>query len=133
MKILFPYLARWHSANRSRYHQLLTQLCHLGHQVFVLKAPPMALNDISATNISGESRLPEGMTLSELYAPPALRSFWRMPIPKTKLLKKGLLSLTSISRSSALRRKGRIDVLLVCNLRKPAAEPGAVPDAFRSG
>ena len=52
MKILFPYLARWHSANRSRYHQLLTRLCHLGHQVYVLTAPPMGINDISATDIA---------------------------------------------------------------------------------
>src|SRR5262245_59829172 len=83
MKILFPYLARWRSANRSRYHQLLTQLCLLGHQVYVLKAPPMALNDISFTDLDRQASasLPDGLTLSELYAPPALRAFWRLPIP----------------------------------------------------
>jgi glycosyltransferase involved in cell wall biosynthesis len=45
-----------------------------------------------------------------------LRSFWRMRIPKTKLLKKGLLSLTSISQVRRFVEKERIDVLLVYNL-----------------
>jgi len=117
MKILFPYLARWRSANRSRYHQLLNQLCHQGHQVFVLKAPPMALDDISATDLTNSSEeLPTGLTLSELYAPGPLRSFWKTWIPRTKLLKKGLLSLTSTSQVRRFIDKEKIDVLLVYNL-----------------
>src|SRR5215210_4876444 len=99
MKILFPYLARWRSANRSRYHQLLTHLCDFGHQVYVMTAPPMALNDISATDISGSNdNLPPGLTVSELHAPDVLRRFWRVPMPKTKLLKKGLVSISSINQ-----------------------------------
>lgn len=117
MKILFPYLARWRSANRSRYHQLLTHLCDLGHQVYVLTAPPMALNDISANDIMhGDEALPEGMTISELYAPESLRSFWCKRIPRTKLLKKGLISLTSIGQIRRFTEKEKIDVLLLYNL-----------------
>src|SRR5215204_2074178 len=99
MKILFPYLARWRSANRSRYHQLLTHLCELGHQVYVLTAPPMALNDISANDlISGNDELPIGLTINELSAPRILRSFWRVPVRRSKLLKKGLVSITSFNQ-----------------------------------
>lgn len=117
MKILFPYLARWRSANRSRYHQLLNQLCHQGHQVFVLKAPPMALDDISSTDIGDvNEELPTGLTLSELYAPTPLRSFWKTWIPRTKLLKKGLLSLTSMGQVRRFIEREKIDVLLVYNL-----------------
>lgn len=117
MKILFPYLARWHSANRSRYHQLLTHLCQFGHQVYALTAPPMGINDISATDIAnGDGALPPGLTVSELYAPESLRSFWRAPISRTKLLKKGLISLTSIGQIRRLIEKERIDVLMVYNL-----------------
>jgi len=118
MKILFPYLARWRSANRSRYHQLLTQLCLLGHQVYVLKAPPMALNDISFTDLDHQTTasLPDGLTLSELYAPPALRAFWRLPIPHSKLLKKGLLSLSSLDQIRRFVDQEEIDVLMVYNL-----------------
>lgn len=117
MKILFPYLARWHSANRSRYHQLLTHLCRFGHQVYVLTAPPMGINDISANDIAnGDGALPPEMTVSELYAPDSLRSFWRAPIRRTKLLKKGLVSLTSISQIRRLIEKEQIDVLMLYNL-----------------
>jgi glycosyltransferase involved in cell wall biosynthesis len=117
MKILFPYLARWRSANRSRYHQLLSQLCQQGHQVFVLKAPPMALDDISSTDITSHTEdLPQGMTLSELYAPRPLRAFWQTWLPRTKLLKKGLLAVTSTSQVHRFIEKEKIDVLMTYNL-----------------
>ena len=117
MKILFPYLARWRSANRSRYHQLLTHLCRFGHEVFVLKAPPMALDDISSRDVvSDRFPQPQGLHLSELYAPRPLRGFWQIPIPRTKLLKKGLLSLSSVSQVSRFVEREKIDVLLLYNL-----------------
>jgi glycosyltransferase involved in cell wall biosynthesis len=117
MKILFPYLARWRSANRSRYHQLLGQLCRQGHQVYVLKAPPMGLDDISATDIGNPNEeLPTGLTLSELYAPAPLRAFWKVWFPRTKLLKKGLLTLASMGQVRRFIEKERIDVLLLYNL-----------------
>jgi len=117
MKILFPYLARWRSANRSRYHQLLLHLCELGHQVYVLTAPPMALNDISANDLlSGDDALPPGLTISELHAPGALRRFWRMPMRRTKLLKKGLISVTSLAQIRRFIAKEKIDLLLLYNL-----------------
>src|SRR5437773_1436187 len=112
MKILFPYLARWRSANRSRYHQLLMHLCEYGHQVYVLTAPPMALNDISANDLQGGGdSLPPGLTISELHAPAALRRFWRIPMRRTKLLKKGLVSITSIGQINRFIAKEKIDVL----------------------
>jgi len=118
MKLLFPYLARWRSANRSRYHQLLTQLCLQGHQVYVLKAPPMALKDISATDLEGSMApaLPTGLTLIELYASPMLRTFWRMPIPKSKMVKKGLLCISSVDQVRRFVDDNQIDALLVYNL-----------------
>lgn len=117
MKILFPYLARWRSANRSRYHQLLTHLCELGHQVYVLTAPPMALNDISANDlITSDDQLPQGLTISELEAPQSLRSFWRMPVRRSKLLKKGLVSITSLNQICRFVDREKIDVLLLYNL-----------------
>ncbi|MEO6724288.1 MAG: glycosyltransferase [Blastocatellia bacterium] len=117
MKILFPYLARWHSANRSRYHQLLLHLCAFGHQVHVLTAPPKALSDISATDIiGGNDDLPAGLTISELHAPNLLRRFWRVPVPGTKLLKKGLVSISSINQIRRFIAKEKIDVLMLYNL-----------------
>jgi len=117
MKILFPYLGRWRSANRSRYHQLIKHLCLLGHQVYVLEAPPAAINDISFCEFdSWTPPLPAGLALSELHAPCALRAFLRTPIPEFKLLKKGLLSLASLDAVSRFVDEVRIDVLLAYNL-----------------
>ncbi|MEP7272030.1 MAG: glycosyltransferase family 4 protein [Acidobacteriota bacterium] len=117
MKILFPYLARWRSANRSRYHQLLTHLCRMGHEVHVLKAPPMALDDISARDVdSARVREESGLHLTELHAPAFLRHLWNTPIPKSKALKKGLLSLSSIDEIRRFVDREKIDVLLLYNL-----------------
>lgn len=124
MKILFPYLARWHSANRSRYHQLLTHLCRRGHQVFLLTAPPMAIGDISqdlpAANreptMSSHQLLPEGMSLYEIHGPPLLARFWQWGGPRTKLLKKGVLALASIPQIRRTLREQKIDLLFLYNL-----------------
>jgi glycosyltransferase involved in cell wall biosynthesis len=80
----------------------------------------MGINDISATDIRGAAGLDDaplpGLSIDELYAPDRLRSFWRAPIRRTKLLKKGLISLTSIGQIRRLIEKERIDVLLLYNL-----------------
>jgi glycosyltransferase involved in cell wall biosynthesis len=77
----------------------------------------MALNDISATDIHGsDETLPVGLTISELYAPKMLQGFWRVSLPKTKLLKKGLVSLTSLAQLRRFIAKEKIDVLLLYNL-----------------
>ncbi len=116
MKILFPYLAKWDSANRSRYHQLLTQLCLIGHKVFVLKAPNMALGDISFADMNIGINDIKNLTISEFEAPPALRKFMQMSLPKSKLLKKGLLSLSSVDQVRRFTVEEEIDLLMVYNL-----------------
>jgi len=117
MTILFPYLARWHSANRSRYHQLLTHLCLRGHRVLILTAPPMALSDISSRDIGQEDRrLPDGLIISELFAPGPLRAFWQLDLPRTKLIKKGLLAISSIPQLRSVIRREKVDLLFLYNL-----------------
>ena len=117
MKILFPYLARWRSANRSRYHQLLTHIARLGHEVHVLKAPPMALDDISSRDVgSAPNPEPEGLHIDELQTSAWLRRFWDTSIPGTKGIKKGLLSLTSADEIRRYVDRTSIDVLLLYNL-----------------
>lgn len=116
MNILFPYMARWRSANRSRYHQLLTQLCRRGHRVFILTAPPMALADISARDIDEDRELPPGMFISELFAPAPLRAFWELDIPRAKLLKKGLIAISSLGQIRRMIKREAIDLLFLYNL-----------------
>ena len=116
MKILFPYMSRWRTANRSRYHQLLTHLCRRGHEVMILTAPPMALPDISSRDIDDSRELPAGMVISELFAPSLLRRFWEQDIPRTKLLKKGLISISSIPQLRSVIRQEKVDLLFLYNL-----------------
>ena len=109
-------MSRWRSANRSRYHQLMTHLCRIGHQVLILTAPPMALSDISSRDIAEERELPSGLVISELFAPALLRQFWQMDIPRTKLIKKGLISISSIPQLREVIRREGVDLLFLYNL-----------------
>lgn len=126
MRILFPYLARWRSANRSRYHQILAHLCRLGHQVFVLKAPPMAVDDISSRDVLPNSEFgsdvinsssePPGLSVAELEVSGLMRSFFDWHVSGTKAFKKSLLTLGSVDQIRRFTDQAKIDVLLLYNL-----------------
>lgn len=110
MNILFPYLARWRSANWSRYHQLLSALCRQGHRVHVLEAP--VWRTAAETNYTDAAAvpLPEGMTVHQIPVP-----LWRAPLPLEKLAKKGLLTLATRRYVAEMVRALDIDVLLLYN------------------
>ncbi|MDI7274349.1 MAG: glycosyltransferase family 4 protein [Anaerolineae bacterium] len=109
MNILFPYLARWRSANWSRYHQLLGALCRQGHRVYVLEAPRRP--DSQETNYADvEVPLPEGMVVREVSSP-----LWRLRLPLEKLAKKGLVTLATWGLVREAIGEWRIDVLLLYN------------------
>ncbi len=118
MKILFPYLGRWQAPNRSRYHQLLRQLCLLGHRIYVLEAPPAAINDLSFTHSDngGEPNRLEGFSLTELHASRLTRAALLMRFPRVKLFKKGLMFLSSMDQVLRFVDREGIDVLLTYNL-----------------
>jgi glycosyltransferase involved in cell wall biosynthesis len=109
VNILFPYLARWRTANWSRYHGLLHALCAKGHQVVILEAPPLPASQ--ETNYADvEVDLPQGMILQELQPP-----LWRQSMPLDKLAKKGLVTLASRAALLDVVREYDIDVLLLYN------------------
>ena len=109
MNLLFPYLARWRSANWSRYHQLLSALCRQGHRVYVLEAPPRP--DSGETNYTDAAvSLPEGMTVREIAAP-----LWQVSFPLEKLAKKGLVTLATRRLVRQAIDEHKIDVLLLYN------------------
>ncbi len=111
MKFLFPYMARWHSANWSRYHQLLTALCRRGHEVFVLQPPPLSLAETNYAEV--ETTEQDGLSLSEVAVSPGL---WRRRFPLEKLVKKGLYTLACREPVREIIRQQHIDVLLTYNL-----------------
>ena len=114
-------MARWHTANWSRYHQLLTALARCGHDVFVLQPPALNLAETNYTEVEiGES---DGLQISEVAVTPRL---WGRPLPLEKLSKKGLYTLACRGPVRQIVARERIDVLLVYNLPQHALV-GGVP------
>jgi glycosyltransferase involved in cell wall biosynthesis len=111
MRFLFPYMARWHSANWSRYHQLLAALCRRGHEVFVLQPPSLNLAETNYAEV--EVTAQDGLILSEVAVSPGL---WQRRFPLEKLMKKGLYTLACREPVREIIRQQRIDALLIYNL-----------------
>ncbi len=111
MRFLFPYMARWQSANWSRYRQLLSALCRRGHEVYVLQPPPLELSETNYTDIQIATN--NGPKVQEVAIPPGL---WNQRVPMEKLVKKGLYTLWSRGSVREIIREHDIDVLLVYNL-----------------
>jgi glycosyltransferase involved in cell wall biosynthesis len=111
MRILFPYLARWHSANWSRYHQLLNALSRLGHEVIVLQPPSLALAETNYAEVPLTHD--GGPRVQEVPVPPAL---WQRRFPLEKLIKKGIYTLACRAPLREIIRQQRIDALLIYNL-----------------
>lgn len=109
MNILFPYLARWRTANWSRYHGLLHALCAKGHQVVIVEAPPLPASQ-ETNYIDVQVDLPPGMIVQEMQIP-----LWRHRMPLDKLAKKGLVTLASRAVLPDVAREHDIDVLLLYN------------------
>jgi len=120
MNVLFPYLARWRSANWSRYHQLLGALCRQGHRVHVLEAPMW--HGAAETNYTDAAvvPLPAGMAVHEIPVP-----LWRARLPLEKLAKKGLLTLATRRYVAEMVRAFDIDVLLLYNFPQCILAPAA--------
>ncbi|HEY7060512.1 MAG TPA: glycosyltransferase [Chloroflexota bacterium] len=112
MRVLFPYLARWHSANWSRYHHLLGALAARGHEVVVLQAPPRPeARETNYLEIGGPAA--PGIEVLDVPVPAAL---WRRRFPLDKLVKKGLVALATRRAVAAVARERQIDVLLLYNV-----------------
>ncbi len=112
MRILFPYLARWGSANRTRYHHLLGALTRRGHEVTVLQPPPLV--GAEETNFI-EMPVPTipRLRVEDLHLPGGV---WRRRFPLEKLTKKGMAAVAA--RADVLRRcaRGDVDVLLLYHI-----------------
>ncbi|HLH23993.1 MAG TPA: glycosyltransferase [Chloroflexota bacterium] len=112
MRLLFPYLARWQSANWSRYHNLLGALARRGHEVLVLQAP--ARPDARETNyVDLGGALAPGIRLLDV---PVLQPLWQPRYPLDKLAKKGLVSVATRLAVGAVARQQAVDVLLLYNV-----------------
>src|SRR5574341_2407534 len=106
MRILFPYLARWGSANRTRYHHLLGELARRGHDVTVLQPP--ALPWPEETNfIEFPPPVLPGLRVVDL---PVSDVIWRHRIPLEKITKKGLAAVSARREVTRRCAGGQVDV-----------------------
>ena len=79
MKILFPYMARWKSANWSRYHSLLSDIAEAGHEVYVLQAQKLDWRETNFQEI--EVNLPEKMHVYDVKIPDTV---WNKEFPSKR-------------------------------------------------
>ena len=111
MRILFPYMARWHAVNWTRYHSLLCELANRGHEIHVLQ-PPML--DSEETNFQEIAPVDQpNLTLHDVSIPSIL---WETKFPKDKLVKKATFSLAAYKQAKAMVNAGEIDVVLLYNI-----------------
>jgi glycosyltransferase involved in cell wall biosynthesis len=104
-------MARWKAINWSRYHQILTKLAQMGHQVHVFQPPGQKSNETNYQEI--EVAIPANFHLHEV----ALNEFiWQTHFPLNKLIKKGYYSLAAVSEIRKFIREHQIDVMLLYNI-----------------
>ncbi|MCI0514531.1 glycosyltransferase [candidate division KSB1 bacterium] len=111
MNILFPYMARWKAINWSRYHQILTKLAQIGHNVHVFQPPSQKSSETNYQEI--EIDVPENFYLHEV---PLNARLWHTQFPLNKLVKKGYYSLAVVPLIREFIRHQKIDVMLLYNI-----------------
>jgi glycosyltransferase involved in cell wall biosynthesis len=111
MKILFPYMARWHAVNWSRYHSLLYALADQGHRIVVLQPPPLRSAETNFVEV--ESRGHANITVHDVALSPLL---WNRRLPLDKLFKKAYFSLAAFGFARRLLEHEKFDLLLLYNI-----------------
>jgi glycosyltransferase involved in cell wall biosynthesis len=111
MKILFPYMARWHAMNWSRYHSLLYALADAGHEIHVMQPPPLRSAETNFQEIS--SRGHENIIIHDV---PLTSWLWNLRLPLEKLFKKAYYSFSSHRVAKRLIAEHGINVVLLYNI-----------------
>jgi glycosyltransferase involved in cell wall biosynthesis len=111
MRILFPYMARWHAVNWTRYHSLLHALAAMGHEVHVLQPPPLESLETSYQEIN--SRGNENILVHDVYIPNCL---WKKRFFLDKLVKKAVYSIAAMGLVKSLIAKTKFDIVLLYNI-----------------
>lgn len=111
MNILFPYMARWHAVNWTRYHSLLIALADAGHVVHVLQPPPLRSAETNFQEIARTDR-----RNIHVHDVPLARALWNARFPFDKLVKKAYFSHAAFAAARRLVVSESIDVVLLYNI-----------------
>lgn len=111
MTILFPYMARWNSANRSRYYHLLNKVSDLGHNVIIVEPPPLKSEETNYIDVPAESH-----STIRIYTVEMSFLLWNITFPFDKLFKKGIYTIASYFLVRRLLREHSVDCMLLYNV-----------------
>ena len=111
MNVLFPYLARWHAVNWTRYHSLLHSLADRGHSITVLQPPPARLSETNFQEIEPIEH--PGVRVIDVSVPAV---FWSRRWPLDKLVKRAVYGVHAAKLARQLLVRERFDVLLTYNI-----------------
>ncbi|MDH5424046.1 MAG: glycosyltransferase [Gammaproteobacteria bacterium] len=111
MKVLFPYMARWHAVNWTRYHSLIEALGKQGHEIHVLQPPAMKSDETNFIEI--DSKEMPGVVLHDV---PVSKFLWERKWPLDKIVKKAVYSIIAYKTAKKLVKEHGIDLLLLYNI-----------------
>lgn len=111
MRVLFPYMARWHAVNWTRYHSLLIALADLGHEIVVLQPPSAALQETNFQEIEAVHH-----PRVKLIDVPIARSLWNKRWPLDKIVKRAAYGAAAIRTARTLLKQEHFDVVLTYNI-----------------
>ena len=111
MTILFPYMARWNSANMSRYYHLFTKIAEAGHTVVVLQPPPRKSEETNYIDFPMENHGNIVLDTVKINA-----RLWNMKFPIDKFFKKALYTIWSLMAIKRLTNQFKPDAIVVYNL-----------------
>jgi len=111
MKILFPYMARWHAVNWTRYHSLLTALADKGHQIYVLQTPKLVSDETNYQDVEAVEH--HNIKIIDV---PVNNAVWNKKVFLEKIFKKGYFSFKAYQHSRKMIKDESIDVVLLYNI-----------------
>lgn len=111
MKFLFPYMARWNSANMSRYSHLFNKIAEAGHTVIVVQPPARISQETNYIDIPIHYH--SNIILQTVEISPGL---WNARMPMDKFFKKALYTIASYLRIRKLAAVEKPDAIVVYNL-----------------
>lgn len=104
-------MARWKSANWTRYHQILNKIADMGHMVYVLQPPPR--NSLETNFIEVETTFHENIKVITI---PINKGFWDKELPFDKIIKKGVYNLYLTNKLSDIMKIYSINAILLYNI-----------------
>lgn len=111
MVFLFPYMARWNSANMSRYGHLFRKLADVGHTVVVTQPPPRSSEETNYIDLTIE-----GHPNIHVFTVDMPDWMWQTKFPADKFFKKALYTVASVRTLRKLSQEYNPDALVLYNL-----------------